>query len=149
MHRVLLLIATLIVAGFIAYGNPFRSAKPALGILPKETKMSERNIDAIRGRTIRWTFTDGPMAGIPIEHTFNEDGSVVWRIVGGTMNGSSRREKEYAAVKVSEDVYAISYLAASGHTLSVVLNFKDKSMYGFGSNDKSWTAMKGAFEVVK
>ena len=111
--------------------------------------MTEGTPDAIRGKTIRWTFADGPMAGVPVEHTFNKDGSVVWRIVGGSMKDASAREKEYAAVKISEDVYAISYLAASGHTLTVVLNFSDKRMTGFGSNEKSWTAMKGTFEVVK
>lgn len=148
MHKVLLLIATVIVAAFIANSNR-RAAAGAPGIVAKEEKMSETKTDAIRGRTVRWTFVDGPMAGIATEHTFNEDGSVVWRIVGGPAAGSSRKEKEYAAVKIGEDVYAISYLAASGHTLTVVLNFKDKQMVGFGSNEQSWTAMKGTFEVVK
>ena len=111
--------------------------------------MSEQNSDPIRGRTVRWTFIDGPMAGVPIEHTFNEDGTVIWRIAGGSMNGSSRQEKEYAAAKIGEDVYVVSYLAASGHTLSVVLNLKDKQMVGIGSNEKDWTVMKGTFEVVK
>jgi hypothetical protein len=148
MRKVLFLSATVIVATFIAYSNP-STAKPAPGMLPKETKMTQQNSDAIRGRTLRWTFTDGPMAGVPVEHTFNEDGSVVWRLVGGAMNGASAREKECAAVKITQDVYAISYLAASGHTLTVVLNFKDKRMIGFGSNEKSWTAMTGSFEVVK
>jgi hypothetical protein len=101
----------------------------------------------MQGKTLRWIFHDGPMAGIPIEHTFNEDGSVVWRVLDGPMKGSAR-EKEYAAVRISEDVQAISYLAASGHTLTVVLNFKDKRMYGFGSNDKTWVPMTGTFEVV-
>jgi len=111
--------------------------------------MSEGAADAIRGKTIRWTFSDGPMANVPVEHTFDEDGSVTWRIVSGSMKGASAREKEYAAVKISEDVYAISYLAASGHTLTVVLNFHDRRLTGFGSNEKSWTAMKGTFEVVR
>ena len=111
--------------------------------------MSEGAADTIRGRPMRWTFSDGPMTNVPVEHTFDEDGSVTWRIVGGSMKGASAREKEYAAVKISEDVYAISYLAASGHTLTVVLNFHDRRLTGFGSNEKSWTAMKGTFEVVR
>ena len=111
--------------------------------------MTERKAEPIRGKTVRWTFTDGPMAGIPIEHTFNEDGTVVWRIVGGSMKGASRQEKEYAAVKVTDNVYAVSYLAASGHTLTVVLNFETKHMNGFGSNDKQWQVMSGTFEVLK
>lgn len=140
MKRDLLLIATVIIAGIFA---------TAVGILAKEISMSEGTADVILGKTIRWTFSDGPMAEVPVEHTFDEDGSVTWRIVGGSMKGASAREKKYAAVKISEDVYAVSYLAASGHTLTVVLNFNDRRMTGFGSNEKSWTAMKGTFEVVK
>jgi hypothetical protein len=44
----------------------------------------ERNMNSLRGKTVRWTFTDGPMAGTPIEHTFNDDGPVVWRAPGNT-----------------------------------------------------------------
>ena len=111
--------------------------------------MSEQKVDPLRGKTIRWTFTDGPMAGMPIEHTFNQDGSVVWRVLGGPMTGSSAHEKEYRAVKIADNVLAISYLAASGHTLTVVLNTETKRMTGFGSNDKQWVAMTGTFEFVK
>ena len=89
------------------------------------------------------------MAGTPIEHTFKKDGTVVWRIVDGPMKGASQHEKEYAAVKVSDNVYAISYLAASGHTLTVVLNMETKHMTGFGSNDKQWQVMSGTFEILK
>ena len=150
MHRVVMLVAVaVIVAGCFVYSNPLTTAEPVLRVLPKETNITEQNSDAIRGKTIRWTFTNGPMAGVPVGHTFNEDGSVIWRVVGGHMNGASKQEKEYAAVKISEDVYAVSYLAASGHTLTVVLNFKDKRMTGFGSNEKSWTAMKGTFDIAK
>ncbi len=111
--------------------------------------MNEAKSDSIRGKTLRWTFADGPMAGIPCEHTFNEDGSVVWRILGGPMKGSSAQEKEYAAVKIDEEVYTISYLGASGHALTVVLNFKNKHMNGFASNDKTWCSMTGTFEIVR
>src|SRR5207244_4241752 len=29
-----------------------------------------RNMDSLRGKTLRWTFTDGPAAGTLFEHTF-------------------------------------------------------------------------------
>ena len=149
MRRLLFVIAIVIAIGFIAYSTRLACATPTSVISFQEEKMSEPKSGWIRGKTLRWTFADGPVAGIPFEHTFNEDGSVVWRAVGGPMKGSSAREKEYAAVKISEDVYAISYLSASGHTLTVVLNFKNKQMNGFGSNDKTWFSMTGTFETVK
>jgi len=111
--------------------------------------MSEHESDLIRGKTVRWTFADGPMAGIPFEHAFNQDGSVVWRILAGTMKGGSGQEKEYAGIKIGEGVFAVSFLARSGHTLPVILNFKNKHMNGFASNDKTWFSMTGTFEMVQ
>ena len=43
---------------------------------------------------------------------------------------------------------AVSYLAASGYTLTVVLNFTDHRMVGFASNDKEWFVQQGSFEIV-
>ena len=100
------------------------------------------------GRVIRWTVTDGPGAG-SYEHTFGDDGTVTWRMLDGPFAGSSRQEKQYSAARVSDDVYAISYLAASGHTLTVVLNMKDKRMFGFASNDKEWFVAHGTVDDVQ
>ena len=89
------------------------------------------------------------MPGATYEHVFHEDGTVVWRVIEGPAKGKSQREKNYTAVRVADDVHAVSYLAASGYTLTVVLNFKDNRMFGFASNDKEWFPMKGTFEVVE
>ena len=104
--------------------------------------------DSLPGKVIRWTCLDGPMAA-SFEHTFRDDGTLVWRILDGPMKGGSGEEKKYAASRVSEDVYAISYLAASGHTLTVVMNMKDKRMFGFASNDKEWFALHGTVDGVQ
>ena len=95
------------------------------------------------------TFTDGPMPGTPIEHTFNDDGSVVWRILDGPGKGASAQEKQYAAVQVSEDVHAVSYMGKSGHTLTDLLNFATGRMFGFASSNADWHSMTGTFEVVE
>ena len=100
------------------------------------------------GNIIRWTFTDGPMAA-SFEHTFRDDGTLVWRILDGPMEGGTGEEREYAAFRVSDDVYAISYLAKSGHTLTVVMNMNDKRMFGFASNDKQWFALHGTVDSVQ
>jgi hypothetical protein len=150
MQKLLLLIFIAMTLALFAYANRLSAGAlwtPELS--SQEAKMTERKVEPIRGKKVRWTFTDGPMAGIPIEHTFNEDGTVVWRIIGGSMKGASAQEKEYAAVKITDNVYAVSYLAASGHTLTVVLNFETKRMNGFASDDKQWQAMSGTFEVLK
>jgi molybdenum cofactor biosynthesis protein MoaF len=108
-----------------------------------------RDMDSLRGKTVRWSFADGPTAGMVFEHTFEEDGSVVWRIVEGQGKGASRREPRCATVQVSQDVHTVSYLAASGHTLTVVLNLATGRMVGFGSNNTDWSSQSGTFETVR
>lgn len=104
--------------------------------------------DSIRGRTIQWTIVDGPMSGVSFEHVFHADGSVTWRILDGPMKGGSAKEKQYSAVKVAKDAWAISYLAASGHTLTVVLDLETKRMWGVASNEKEWYPTEGTFEFA-
>jgi hypothetical protein len=106
-------------------------------------------MDSLRGKTLRWTFTDEPVAGTLFEHTFHEDGSVVWRILEGQGKGASAQEKRYATMQVTDDVHTVSYLAASGHTLTVVLNLATGRMFGFASNNTEWYALTGTFEVVQ
>ncbi|HXT16520.1 MAG TPA: hypothetical protein VN706_12860 [Gemmatimonadaceae bacterium] len=106
-------------------------------------------LDLAPGRTITWTFDDGPMAGVPIEHDLNADGSITWRIVGGPHNGVSVREQRYGAEKINDTVWVLSYRAASGHTLTAVLNFADGRVMGYGSDSASWESSHGWFSVVR
>lgn len=105
-------------------------------------------MSSLTGKTIRWRFDDGPVAGMTFEHVFHEDGSVTWRYVDGEHEGATAREESYAAVKVNERTWAVSYLAASGHTLTVVLDIDDGRAFGFASNEKSWHSFHGTFELV-
>jgi len=98
----------------------------------------------VSGKTLRFTWTDGPTKGESHEHRFHDDGSVEYRLAGSTAD--YRREKRYAAERVSDEVDLVSYLAASGYTLTVALNYRDKSIVGFASNDKQWFPVKGKFE---
>ena len=103
---------------------------------------------SLTGKSIRWTFTDGPMAGTPIEHVFDANGSVTWRIVDGPNKGVSKTEREYAAEQIDDHNWAVSYLSASGYTLTVILNFANHRAIGFASNDTTWVPQHGTFEVV-
>jgi hypothetical protein len=103
---------------------------------------------SLSGRTIRWTFVDGPTAGTTFEHTLNPDGSIVWRAVDGAYKGTSRREKLYGAVRINDQTWAVSYLGESGHTLTVVLNLANHQATGFASDDKTWHQLSGTFEMM-
>ncbi len=105
-------------------------------------------MDSLIGRTLRWTFADGPVAGKTFEHTFDQDGSVVYRAIEGAAAGTPTREKECATIRVADDVFVISYLAASAYTLTVVLDLRDRRMVGFASNGKAWYRQQGTFEIV-
>lgn len=105
--------------------------------------------DSVRGRTIRWTWTEGPTAGVTHEHVFSDDGTVTWRVLSGPQEGHSAEEEEYEVFEVSKTVYVVSYLAASGYTLTVVLNFETGEMFGSASGRDQWFPGRGAFEVVR
>jgi hypothetical protein len=51
-------------------------------------------------------------------------------------------------VRINDDTWAVSYLAESGHPLTVVFNFASHQATGFASNDKTWHPLGGTFDVV-
>jgi len=106
-------------------------------------------MESLRGKTVRWTFGDGPAAGMLFEHILNEDGTIVWRALDGPWKGASAQEQRCAATKISDDVHAVSYLAKSGNALTVVLNLSTGRAFGFASGNNDWHSMTGTFEIVQ
>jgi hypothetical protein len=119
--------------------------------------------DQVRGKTIRWTYDDGPMAGKSFEHTFGDDGVVTWRDAGnadkGTkppINGKQKTGKpatearaKYEVAAINDDVCAVSYLSESGFTLTSVLDFASGTVVSFASNEKELVPQRGMFEVAE
>ena len=104
---------------------------------------------SLSGRTFTWRFTEGPTAGSAYEHTFLPDGSVEFRKLDGATKGKPTHEKKYASYEVAPDVYLVSYLGASGYTLTVAMNLETGRLYGFASNDKEWHPVSGTVDVGK
>jgi hypothetical protein len=113
---------------------------------------------AIRGKTIQFRWTEGPTKGKTHEHVFHPDGTVEWHdaepsqsAAAGkrTAQGKPPERPAYAAVAVADGAFLVSYLAASGYTLTVVLNFQDQRLIGFASSAKEWFPVRGTFEVMK
>src|ERR1700737_4904951 len=114
--------------------------------------------DPVRGKTIRWTYDDGPMAGKSFEHTFGNDGNVTWRETGGEDRGAkppvtqktgkpaTEAKAKYVVAAVTDDVCAVSYLSASGFTLTSVLDFAAGTVVSFASNEKELVTQRGMFE---
>jgi hypothetical protein len=119
--------------------------------------------DPIRGKTIQWTYDDGPMAGKSFEHTFGDDGVVTWREAGGAdrgakppVNGKQKTGKpateakaKYEVAAINDDVCAVSYLSKSGFTLTSVLDFASGTVVSFASNEKELIPQRGMFEVAE
>lgn len=119
--------------------------------------------DPVRGKTIRWTYEDGPMAGKSFVHTFGNDGMVTWRETGGDekttkppSNGKQKTSKpapeakaKYEVAPVNDDVCAVSYLSESGFTLTSVLDFASGTVVSFASNEKELVPQRGMFEVAE
>jgi hypothetical protein len=119
-----------------------------------------RRAAEVRGKTMRWAWTEGPTKGVTHEHTFHEDGTVEWRdansaqkpVVRGSSDAAkpaAKKERvEYGAEKVSDDVAIVSYLSDSGFTLTVALNFDNNTVVGFASSSTEWHPVRGTLEVV-
>jgi len=118
--------------------------------------------DLVSGKTIRWTYADGPMAGKGCEHTFGGDGVVTWREAGGSEKGAkmptngkqktgtpaTAAKAKYEVAAINEDVFAVSYLSESGFTLTSVLDFDSGTVVSFASNEKELVSQRGMFEVA-
>ncbi|HEY4955660.1 MAG TPA: MoaF N-terminal domain-containing protein [Gemmatimonadaceae bacterium] len=119
---------------------------------------------SLAGRTLRWRFSDGPTANKTYEHTFNADGTVVYREVsapseaGQSTAGKGDEKKadgaaktktpiRYASYQVSPGVHFVSYLAPdSGYTLTVLADTNARVVYAIASSSKEWYPLKGKLE---
>ena len=61
--------------------------------------------DRICGKTIRWSFSEGPVQGKSFEHRFRDDGTVVWRELGGAAPAQGDQETgvPYTAQRLSDE----------------------------------------------
>jgi molybdenum cofactor biosynthesis MoaF-like protein len=100
-------------------------------------------------KTMQWTFSTGPMARRTFEHTFEEDGTVTFREVTSDGKGKPTRAEKSEFATVGKDVYAVSYLASSGYTLTVVLDYRTGHLVAFASNEKELVVQEGTFEAAE
>jgi hypothetical protein len=115
--------------------------------------------DPIRGRTVRFNFNDGPMAGKAFEHTFSNGGSVAFRVEGSAVKPSGPGTRDvagdtttptlsYHTAQIRPDVLAVSYVS-KGWTLTTILAFKSHVLVAFSSNATDVNVQHGTFEVVE
>ncbi|MGH9906960.1 MAG: hypothetical protein ACRD8U_15425, partial [Pyrinomonadaceae bacterium] len=69
--------------------------------------------DHIRGKIIRFAWTEGPTKGQTHELVFSKEGTVTWGAAGSAKKGDSAKEREraeYGALKVADDSYLVSFM---------------------------------------
>lgn len=113
--------------------------------------MGTKRGDFVTGRKLRLAWTEGPTAGKAYDHVFHENGTVDFNAAGSASTGRDGGKQDgpaFQAFMVDEDVCLFSYLSSSGYTLTVALNLPERTAVGFASNDKTWTPVRGTFEVL-
>ena len=105
--------------------------------------------DPVRGKTVRWTYEDGPVKGQVFEHTFGSDGKVAYREAGGSTAGGSGAEPSipYHVEVIDDHVYAVSYLSTNTWTLTTVVDERSKRIVSFASNEKDLVVQHGKLVV--
>lgn len=97
--------------------------------------------DPVRGKTLQWTFEDGPAQGQTYEHVFGTDGTVRWAEPGKPAAEDSTAA--YEVERVNDDVYAVAYLGRSGYALTTVVDTKTGRIVSFASNETSLVKQRG------
>jgi hypothetical protein len=102
--------------------------------------------NSVVGKTLRFTFEDGPMAGKTFEHVFEESGAVRFRQADAKGHGTTA--KKYESATIGSDVCVVSYLGEAGYTLTAVLDYRTSTLVAFSSNEKVLLIQHGTFEEV-
>ena len=102
----------------------------------------------VTGHSLRFKFVDGPVAGKSFDHTFSRNGHVTFREVDGDPNAKPGVADQYLVASLGPECHAVSYLAPSGYTLTVILDYKMMKLVAFASNEKSLTMQQGTFELL-
>jgi len=99
--------------------------------------------DPFTGRTVRWSYVDGPVKGQRFEHVFGADGMVTYGAPGAK---SAEPAVRYEVAKVGDEAYAVSYLSRNGWTLTTVVDMRSRNIVSFASNEKQLFVQHGKLD---
>ncbi|MEA2661764.1 MAG: MoaF N-terminal domain [Chloroflexota bacterium] len=102
--------------------------------------------DGLAGRTVRWTYDDGPMRAKHFEHAFSADGTVTWKEAGED-SASADSSAKYEFARIDDDAYVVSYLSGHGFTLTTIVDEKARTVVSFASNEKQLMVQHGKLEA--
>ena len=112
--------------------------------MPNGIVMSDKSINTLVDRKLRFTFDDGPMAGKSFDHVFHKDGSVEF----GAPGAATTTSKDAALVKVADGFFLASYLGPKGYTLTIGIDAEGGKLVAFSSDGKQWSKQVGSFAII-
>lgn len=101
----------------------------------------------LRGRTVRWALSDGSGGTTVYHHTFNADGSIVYRGAELVGRGSRIRSSRSLFGRFAVGLFVVSYLNPP-YTLTAFLDASTGRVRGVVSSDKMWARFTGTWELV-
>jgi hypothetical protein len=102
----------------------------------------------VKGKTVRWTYRDGPMKGKHFEHHFTTDGTVTWKEARDEQPSADSRAK-YEFAQIDDHVYVVAYLSSHGFTLTTVIDEQAGTVVSFASNEKQLVVQHGSLDPTK
>jgi hypothetical protein len=100
--------------------------------------------DPFTGKTVRWSYVDGPVKGQTFEHVFGRDGMVTYRQPGAQ---GAEKPVHYEVAPVGDAAFAVSYLSTNGWTLTTILDTRTRKIVSFASNEKQLIVQRGTLET--
>jgi len=96
--------------------------------------------DPFRGKSLRWSYQDGPTAGQEYEHVFGTDGTVTYRQLGG---GTKGHAASYQAARLGKGIRIMAYTSAEGWTLTTVIDQASGKIVSVASNQDQLFVQNG------
>jgi hypothetical protein len=104
--------------------------------------------DRFRGTIQRWTIDGGAMSGVVLDHAFNTDWSLTWRVVAGPAQGRAGRARQFNVEPVRSQLFLISFPIFDSELISATVDFASKRVVGFLTDRDTCTRIVGSIRVL-
>ena len=104
--------------------------------------------DRFRGTIQRWTIDAGAMSGAILDHAFNTDWSLTWRVVAGAKQGRAGRARQFNVEPVRSQLFLVSFPIFDSELITATIDFASKRVVGFLTDQDTCTRIAGAIRIL-
>ena len=105
-------------------------------------------VDPFRGTTQRWHVESGMLAGTVVDCAFNDDWTLVWRIVAGPRQGQAGRTRRFAMQRLRPRLFLVSFALLEDARLTAAVDMQSRRLTGFAVRGSGCEAFSGALHVL-